>query len=223
MRKNKIRSVIFDLDGTLLDTTEEIHYIFNKVLSLNNLPVRSQQFYKENIGKGIDHLLSQVIPNDFTGDYGLILDQAKEFYAKDLNKKATVFAGIYDILDLLVENDIRIGIVTNKIHHLALRCVKLFFKKYNIETIGAEHLYPRKPVPESALFLAKYFDHRSSDILFVGDSQVDIQTAQNAGMGSVGVLWGNGTFSELESAGADVIFKNTNDLHKYIFDILNHI
>lgn len=218
MQKNKISSVIFDLDGTLLDTTEEIHYIFNKVLSINNLPVRSKQFYKENIGKGINHLLSQVIPRNFTGDYQLILEQAKEFYSQDLNKKATVFSGIYDILDLLIENDIKIGIVTNKIHHLALRCVELFFKNYNIETIGAEHRYPRKPVPDSALFLAKQFKHPTSDIIFVGDSQVDIQTAQNAGMTSVGVLWGNGTFSELENSGADVIFKNTKDLYKYILN-----
>jgi phosphoglycolate phosphatase len=216
-----LKAVIFDLDGTLLDTTDEIHYIFNKVLTLNNLPLQSKEYYKDNIGNGIDHLLTKILPKDFVGDYKLILSQTKELYSKYLNKKAKPFDGIYDILDLLGEKNIRIGIVTNKIHTLAERCVGLFFNKYNIVIIGAEYLYPKKPAPDSALFIANKFNYEPVNILFIGDSQIDICTAKNAGMCSVGVLWGNGTEAELQNAGADIIFSEPLALKTFLMEQMN--
>jgi phosphoglycolate phosphatase len=216
-----LKAVIFDLDGTLLDTTDELHYIFNKVLSVNNLPLQSKEYYKDNIGNGIDHLLTKILPKDLVGDYKLILSQAKELYSKYLNKKAKPFDGIYDILDLLGEKNISIGIVTNKIHTLAERCVELFFNKYNIVIIGAEYLYPKKPAPDSTLFLADKFNFEPVNILFIGDSQVDICTAKNAGMCSVGVLWGNGTEAELQNAGADIIFSEPLALKTFLIDQMN--
>jgi phosphoglycolate phosphatase len=216
-----LKLVIFDLDGTLLDTTDEIHYVFNKVLTVNNLPLQSKKYYKDNIGNGIDHLLTEILPKDFTGNYKSILSQAKELYSKYLNKKAKPFDGIYDVLNLLSEKNISIGIVTNKIHTLAERCVELFFNKYNIITIGAEFLYPKKPAPDSALFLANKFNFQPANILFIGDSQIDIFTAKNAKMLSAGVLWGNGSEEELENAGAGIIFAEPLDLKTYLMDQLN--
>ena len=221
MNSIDLKSVIFDLDGTLLDTTDEIHYIFNKVLTVNNLPLQSKEYYKDNIGNGIDHLLTKILPKDFVGDYKLILSQTKELYSKYLNKKAKPFDGIYDILDLLGEKNIRIGIVTNKIHTLAERCVGLFFNKYNIVIIGAEYLYPKKPAPDSALFIANKFNYEPVNILFIGDSQIDICTAKNAGMCSVGVLWGNGTEAELQNAGADIIFSEPLALKTFLMEQMN--
>ena len=212
----KIRAVIFDLDGTLLDTTEEIHYIFNQLLLINDLPTRSQQFYKDTIGKGIDHLLKRCLPEKFDGDYGSMLEQAKKLYSINLNKKARVFEGVPDILDQLSEKNMRMGIITNKMHHLALRCVDRFFDKYELKTIGAEYLYPRKPDPDSALSLAQEFGHSSSEVLFIGDSSVDMVTAKNAGMLSAGVLWGNGTCAELEDSGADMVFESPRDLFLFM-------
>ena len=218
MNSIDLKSVIFDLDGTLLDTADEIHYVFNKVLTLNNLPLQSKKYYKDNIGNGIDHLLTEILPKDFVGDYNSILSQAKELYSKYLNKKAKPFDGIYDILNLLGEKNISMGIVTNKIHTLAERCVGFFFNKYNIVTIGTEYLYPKKPAPDSALFLADKFDFQLANILFIGDSQIDICTAKNAGMFSVGVLWGNGSGAELQNAGADIILSEPLDLKIFLMD-----
>lgn len=211
-----IRSIIFDLDGTLLETTDEIHYIFNELLSLNDLPIRSRQFYRDNIGNGIEHLLSRCLPEDFSGDHSSLLLQAKELYATNLNKRSHVFDGILNVLDQLSKKNVKIGIITNKMHHLAVRCVDLFFHDYDILTIGAEHLYPRKPKPDSALFLAKTFGHLPSEMLFVGDSSVDMQTAENAGMRSAGVLWGNGTKRDIEDIGADMTFASTSDLEAFV-------
>ena len=221
MNSIDLKSVIFDLDGTLLDTTDEIHYIFNKVLTVNNLPLQSKEYYKDNIGNGIDHLLTKILPKDFVGDYKIILSQAKGLYSKYLNKKAKPIDGIYEILDLLGEKNIRIGIVTNKIHTLAERCVGLFFNKYNFVIIGAEYLYPKKPAPDSALFIANKFNYEPVNILFIGDSQIDICTAKNAGMCSVGVLWGNGTEAELQNAGADIIFSEPLALKTFLMEQMN--
>jgi len=212
----KINAVIFDLDGTLLDTTDEIHYIFNQLLSVNGFPPRSQQFYKDTIGKGIEHLLKKCLPEQFDGDYGSMLEQAKELYSINLNKKARVFEGVPDILDQLSEKNMQMGIITNKMHHLALRCVDKFFNKYDLKTIGAEYLYPRKPEPDSALSLAQEFGYSSSEVLFIGDSSVDMVTAKNAGMISAGVLWGNGSCAELEGSGADMVFDSTRDLFNFM-------
>jgi phosphoglycolate phosphatase len=213
-----LKAVIFDLDGTLIDTADEIHYIFNKVLALNSLPLQSKKYYKDNIGNGIEYLLIKILPKDFTGDYNTILDQAKKLYSKYLNTKTKPFDRIYNILDFLTEKNISIGIVTNKLHRLSVRCVNLFFSKYNIDTIGAEHLYPKKPAPDSALFLADKFNFSPANILFVGDSQVDIFTAKNAGMVACGVLWGNGSNTDLQNAGADIIFSEPLDLKIFLMD-----
>ena len=106
-------------------------------------------------------------------------------------------------------------------HHLAKRCVDKFFQEYDIRTIGAEHLYPRKPDPESALTMAKDFGHLPSEILFIGDSSVDIKTAINAGMEPIGVEWGNGTLEELSAVGANKTFSEVSDLKIFIKTLLN--
>ena len=211
-----LKAVIFDLDGTLIDSTAEIHYIFNELLHLNGLPKRDRQFFKTNIGNGVEDLLSKSLPEDYNGDFSSLLVQVKEIYAENLNKRSTVFDGMFDVLELLKTNQVDIGIITNKMHHLAVRCVDKFFQGYQIKTIGAEHIHPRKPNPESALVMASDFGHLTSEMLFIGDSSVDIKTARNAGMIPIGVLWGNGTRSQLKNAGADILFETTKDLKKYI-------
>ena len=211
-----LKAVIFDLDGTLIDTTEEIGYIFNELLYLNGFPKRDRQFYKTNIGNGVEDLLSKSLPEEYNGDFSSLLVEVKEIYAENLNKRSTVFDGMFDVLELLKTNQVDIGIITNKMHHLAVRCVDKFFQGYQIKTIGAEHIHPRKPNPESALVMASDFGHLPSEMLFIGDSSVDITTARNAGMIPIGVLWGNGTRSQLKNAGADILFETTKDLKKYI-------
>ena len=211
-----LKAVIFDLDGTLIDTTEEIGYIFNELLHLNGFPKRDRQFYKTNIGNGVEDLLSKSLPEEYNGDFSSLLVQVKEIYAENLNERSTVFDGMFDVLELLKTNQVDIGIITNKMHHLAVRCVDKFFQGYQIKTMGAEYLFPRKPNPESALAMASDFGHLPSEMLFIGDSSVDITTARNAGMIPIGVLWGNGTRSQLKNAGADILFETTKDLKKYI-------
>ena len=216
-----IRAVIFDLDGTLIDTTHEIQYIFNQLLESYSLPKRSFDFFKENIGNGVEDLLQKSLPHNYSKDISPMLEEVKEIYAENLNKKSRPFEGITEILDLLNENGIQIGIITNKMHHLAVRCVDRFFPYYSIITIGAGHLHPRKPCPDSALVLAGEFKTKPSEMLFIGDSSVDIKTAKNAGMVPIGVEWGNGALEDLLDAGVKEVFNNPYDLKSYLKNLCN--
>ena len=215
-----IRAVIFDLDGTLIDTTHEIQYIFNQLLESYSLPKRSFDFFKKNIGNGVEDLLQKSLPSEYSNDISPMLEKVKKIYAENLNKKSGPFEGVKEILDFLNGNGIQIGIITNKMHHLAIRCVDTFFPSHSIITIGAGHLYPRKPSPDSALVLAGEFKTKPSEMLFIGDSSVDINTAKNAGMVPIGVEWGNGASKELLDAGAQEVFNKPNDLKSYFKNLL---
>ena len=216
-----IKGVIFDLDGTLIDTTHEIRYIFNQLLESYSLPKRSFDFFKENIGNGVEDLLQKSLPKDYAKDISPMLEKVKEIYAESLNKKSRPFDGITEIIDLLNENEIQIGIITNKMHHLAIRCVDTFFPSSPIKTIGAGHLYPKKPSPDSSLALADEFKTKPSEMLFIGDSSVDIKTAKNAGMVPIGVEWGNGALEDLLGAGVKEVFNNPYDLKSYLKNLCN--
>ena len=216
-----IKGVIFDLDGTLIDTTHEIQHIFNQLLESYSLPKRSFDFFKDNIGNGIEDLLQKSLPSHYSEDISPMLEEVKEIYAENLNKKSRPFDGIKEILDLLNENGIQIGIITNKMHHLAVRCVDTFFPHHSIIIIGAGHLHPRKPSPDSALVLAGEFKTKPPEMLFIGDLSVDIKTAKNAGMVPIGVEWGNGTLKELLDAGAHEVFNKPYDLKSYLKKITN--
>ena len=216
-----IRAVIFDLDGTLIDTTHEIQYIFNQLLESYSLPKRSLDFFKDNIGNGVEDLLQKSLPKDYSNDISQMLEEVKEIYSENLNKKSRPYEGIKEILDLLNENGIQIGIITNKMHHLAIRCVNTFFPSHPIMTIGAGHLHPRKPCPDSALVLAGEFKTKPSEMLFIGDSSVDIKTAKNAGMIPIGVEWGNGATRELLDAGAQEVFNKPYNLKNYFIKFFN--
>ena len=217
-----IKGVIFDLDGTLIDTTHEIQHIFNQLLESYSLPKRSFDFFKENIGNGVEDLLQKSLPSGYSRNISPMLEKVKEIYSENLNKKSRPFDGITEILDLLNENGIQIGIITNKMHHLAIRCVDTFFPSHPIMTIGAGHLHPRKPSPDSALVLASEFKTKPSEMLFIGDSSVDIKTARNAGMVPIGVEWGNGASKELSDAGAQEVFMKTHELKKYFETLLSY-
>ena len=211
-----IKGVIFDLDGTLIDTTREIQYVFNQLLESYSLPKRSIDFYKDNIGNGVEDLLKRSLPSNYSNDISPLLEKVKEIYEESLNKKSRPFDGITEVLDLLNENEIYIGIITNKMHHLATRCVDTFFSSYSIITIGAGHLYPRKPSPDSSLAMADEFKTKPSEMLFIGDSSVDIDTAKSAGMVPIGVEWGNGALKDLLDAGVKEVFTKPYDLKSYL-------
>ena len=213
----KIKLIIFDLDGTLIDTLSDIEHIFNYVLIQNGYEERSKSFYKNNIGNGFENLLRKCLPGNFKGDFDFLANSVRERYESHLNTKTIVFDGITTVLEHLKKNKIKIAVISNKLHSLAVRSVETYFNSYQIKVIGAEGGFSRKPNPDSTFHMLKHFNCHSSDALFVGDSIVDIKTAQNANVSSVGVLWGNGDKEDFKKQKSDFILDSPQD----ILDILD--
>ena len=212
----KIKLIIFDLDGTLIDTLSDIEHIFNYVLIQNGYEKRSKSFYKNNIGNGFENLLRNCLPDYFKGDFDFLANSVRERYESHLNTKTIVFDGITTVLEHLKNNQVKIAVISNKLHSLAVRSVETYFNSYQMKVIGAEGGFPRKPSPDSTFHMLQYFNCHSSDALFIGDSIVDIKTAQSANISSVGVLWGNGTEEDFKKQKSDFILENP----KEILDIL---
>ena len=213
----KIKLIIFDLDGTLIDTLSDIEHIFNYVLIQNGYEERSKSFYKNNIGNGFENLLRKCLPGNFKGDFDFLANSVRERYESHLNTKTIVFDGITTVLEHLKKNKIKIAVISNKLHSLAVRSVETYFNSYQMQVIGAEGGFPRKPSPDSTLHMLQHFNCQSSDALFVGDSIVDIKTAQNANVSSVGVIWGNGDEEDFKKQKSDFILYRPQE----IFDILD--
>ena len=208
----KKQLIIFDLDGTLIDTLSDIEQIFNYVLIQNGFQKRSKNFYKKNIGNGLENLLRKCLPDPFVGDFNLLSNSVRDRYESQLNTKTKIYDGIISVLDYLKNNQVNMAIISNKLHSLAVKSVNKYFDSYNMKVIGAEGGFPRKPNPDSSLHMLNHFNCSSSNALFIGDSIVDIKTAQNADISSVGVLWGNGTKEDFKKQKSDFILEKPQDL-----------
>ena len=208
--KNKL--IIFDLDGTLIDTLSDIEHIFNYVLIKNGLEKKSKNFYKKNIGNGLENLLRKCIPDNFMGDFDLLSKSVRDRYKSQLNTKTEIYDGIILVLEYLKKNQVNMAVISNKLHSLAVRSVNTYFNSYEMKVVGAEGGFPRKPSPDSTFHVLQHFNCSSSDALFIGDSIVDVKTAQNANISSVGVLWGNGTEEDFKKQKSDFILEKPQDL-----------
>ena len=207
-----IKLIIFDLDGTLIDTLSDIEHIFNYVLIRNGLEKKSKNFYKKNIGNGLDNLLKKCLPDNFMGDFNLLSNSVRDRYKQKLNTKTKIYDGIIPVLEHLKKNKVNMAVISNKLHLLAVRSVETYFNSYEMKVIGAEGGFPRKPSPDSTFHTLRHFNCSSSDALFIGDSIVDIKTAQNANIRSVGVLWGNGIEEDFKRQKSDFILEKPQDL-----------
>ena len=212
----KKKLIIFDLDGTLIDTLRDIEHIFNYVLIKNGFDRKSENFYKENIGNGLEHLLRKCLPDNFMGDFDSLSKSVRDRYESQLNTKTKIYDGIIPVLEYLKKNKVNMAVISNKLHLLAVRSVEKYFNPYEMKVIGAEGGFPRKPSPDSTLHVLQHFNCSSSDALFVGDSIVDIKTAQCANISSVGVLWGNGMKKDFEKQKSDFILDSPKDIFRIL-------
>ena len=208
----KKKLIIFDLDGTLIDTLSDIEHIFNYILIQNGLEKKSKNFYKKNIGNGLENLLRKCLPDNFIGDFELLSKSVRGHYKSQLNTKTEIYDGITSVLEHLKKNQVSMGVISNKLHSLAVKSVNTYFDSYEMKVIGAEGGFPRKPDPNSSLYMLQHYNCSSSDALFIGDSIIDIKTAQNANISSVGVLWGNGMEKDFKKQKSDFIIEKPKDL-----------
>ena len=202
------KTVIFDLDGTLLDSIEDIASSMNKVLESLQLPTHKIEDYKHFVGGGVDILVENALSNQSKEIKDEVIKRFKIEYDGKLHSKTLPYDGIYELLDELKKLDINLAVLSNKPHEFTVSYVNHFFKNYNFKEIhGQKKDVPKKPDPKAALDIVKCLDSSCENTYFIGDTKVDMQTAKSANMKAIGVLWGFRDEKELRENGADFIVK----------------
>ena len=211
----KYRAVIFDLDGTLLNTLEDIADSANVVLSRYGFPQHGLEAYKYFVGDGIGKLVFRAIPEEKRSQEFLAqcVEEMREEYSKRWANKTHPYQGIPELLDALTARGIKMSILSNKPDDFTKETAAKFLSQWRFEVIQGEGASaPKKPDPAGALRIVEAFQVSSEEILFLGDTEVDVKTALSAGMRPVGVLWGFRTAAELKAAGAEVLIEKADDL-----------
>ena len=211
------KTVIFDLDGTLLDSIEDIASSMNKVLESLQLPTHKIEDYKHFVGGGVDILVENALSNQSKEIKDEVIKRFKIEYDGKLHSRTLPYDGIYELLDELKKLDINLAVLSNKPHEFTVSYVNHFFKNYNFKEIhGQKKDVPKKPDPKAALDIVKCLDSSCENTYFIGDTKIDMQTAKNANMTAIGVLWGFRDEKELRDFGADFIVSNPLEILKII-------
>ena len=209
-------AVVFDLDGTLIDSLEDLADAVNQALSISGFPPRATGCFKYYIGKGPRVMVTRALPEDRKDDDAAIEKCLADFngiYSRAFNVKTRLYEGIPDLLDELSERGLKKAILTNKPHMFTEKYVEELLANWNFEmVIGQRDEIPRKPDPSGAFRISEKLGIDSSRIVYLGDSGVDMLTAVRAGMLPVGVLWGFRTGDELRENGAEHLIETPMEL-----------
>lgn len=212
-------TVIFDLDGTLLNTLDDLTDAVNFALTKNNFPIHSTEEIKSFVGNGIKKLIERSVPKNCSEE---MLKKCFEdfciFYEKHMNDKTKPYSGIIEMLSQLKKAGFKTAVVTNKADFAAQVLCKVIFGDLITVAVGADENTRHKPYPDTTLKALKKLGAKAENAFFVGDSDVDVQTAANSGIDFIGVLWGFRDKSVLESAGAAVFAENARELTRLLLN-----
>lgn len=214
-----IKAVIFDLDGTLADTMPDLQTAMNNMLVRLGYKPRTRGDLIKAINNGAREFVRRSLPKDVQGvDFILqsAIDVYEDEYSKCYIEKTAPYADIEALLMDLKSMGIKISVLSNKQDSFVKDIVGKLFDKKLFYIIQGQAKMPTKPNPTSALAIAKSMGVKPSRCLFIGDSDVDMETAKNAGMRSVGVSWGYRSQEVLEEAGATFIAKSPKDICEII-------
>ncbi len=212
-----IQAVIFDLDGTLLDTLGDLAASGNAVLRKRGLPEHSPDAFRHFIGDGMANLVRRIFPENATPAEGAELEAALADYKREYGDRwrdtTRPYEGIPELLDGLVARGLKLGVVSNKAQAFTEKCVDAFCGGWPwAAVIGQRDGIPHKPDPAGALEAAQQFAVAPEACVFVGDSGVDMRTGTRAGMKAIGVLWGFRDAEELRENGASALIEHPADL-----------
>jgi phosphoglycolate phosphatase len=212
---NSPKGVIFDLDGTLVDSLESIASAMNKVLTDRDLPTHSQKTYRFFVGDGLEKLVRRSLPVEYgrKADISALIKAYRNEYEKIWREKTPLYPGIPDLLNFLLTHRIAMTILTNKSEDSAQKIVlKLLGNWPFVRVYGAKPGIPLKPDPSAALEICQSLKIPAAQMVFVGDTAVDMETGNAAGMITVGALWGFREERELVSAGARLVIQQPIEL-----------
>lgn len=211
------KAVIFDLDGTLLNTLDDLAGSMNYALTVHGLPTYDVEKYKYFVGNGMSMLAFRVLPDEKKEDGALhraLLNTFLAHYAEHSLDKTRPYDGIDQLILSLRRSHIKTAVVTNKAQQAADKVIGHFFPDCFDAVVGQSEKVKTKPDPSGVRSVLRRLSVKEDECLFVGDSSVDMITAINAKIESIGVLWGFRTERELIESGARNIARTPDDIFK---------
>lgn len=209
----KYKLAIFDLDGTLLDTLEDLAASLNFALSRSGYSQRTLEEVRSFVGNGVRRLVEQGLPKDVSPE---ITERAyTDFvchYKVHSADHTQPYPGIPELLYSLRQQGMKIAVVTNKLHAPAQALCQRYFPGLIDLTVGQSPTLPKKPAPDSTLLILSQLGIANKDAVYIGDSDVDIFTAQNAKLPCISVTWGFQSREKLLGAGAKTLADSVSDL-----------
>ncbi len=215
----KHRAVLFDLDGTLLNTLQDIADAVNKGLACLGFPQHETEAYKMLVGEGREVLAHLALPENRRDNDTVhkLLAYINAEYAIHWADNTRPYPGIPELLDALTAGDIKMAVLSNKTDDLTKINISRMLSRWRFAlVVGAKPSVPNKPDPTAALQIAKQLEIRPYRFLYVGDSGIDMETANRAGMYPVGALWGFRSAEELLAGGAKALIKQPGELLNYL-------
>lgn len=215
----KYKLAIFDLDGTVLDTLNDLADSVNYALKKNHFPERSLDEIRSYVGNGIRLLIDRSVP-EFTSYESIdkVFNDFKLYYSEHSCDKTRPYDGIVELLNCLRQNGIITAVVSNKADFAVQTLVNRYFNGLFDYYAGEREFVAKKPAPDSVYDVIYHFNFSFSDAVYIGDSEVDIQTAYNAKIDSVIVDWGFRDRDFLINSGASVVLSSVDELSDYLLN-----
>ena len=217
----QFKAILFDLDGTLLNTLDDLADAMNAVLRHHNFAAHDIAAYPYFIGNGLAALVKRALPADSRDDatVGICLEALNREYSNRLTAKTRPYGGIPELLDKCAASGLKMVILSNKPDPATQEIVAALLSSWHFEIVrGSRSDIPQKPDPTAALLISRTLGIAPRDFIYLGDSDVDMQTAASAGMFAVGALWGFRDAPELIKGGAKMLIKEPSDLIGWIHE-----
>lgn len=211
--KNEIKAIIFDLDGTLLDTLQDLFLATNHALRTHGMPERTLDEIRQFVGNGVRKLIERATPEgEANPRFNDIFAEFKRYYVLHCHDNTCLYPGIAEMLKALKERGISLAIVSNKLQAGVTELHQRWFTDTMSVAIGERENVRRKPAPDMVELAIESLDIKRESVVYVGDSEVDIQTATNAHIPCLSVLWGFRSREFLEAHGATTFITHPSDI-----------
>lgn len=212
-----IRAIIFDLDGTLVDTVHDIAAAMNHVLNMHGYAAKPVDCYRQYVGAGTRNMVKAVTGSDDEIRLDELHTDFMKFYSSNLIALSKPYEQVDEVLQKIATNNVMLGVLSNKHDALTKRIIKFYFPHIPFSAIkGLIEGSPKKPDPESTQSLLNHWGIPAEHVVFVGDTQIDIKTGRDAGMKTIGVTWGYRPEQELFNAGAEAIIHQPQEILNWL-------
>lgn len=212
--------LIFDLDGTLLNTITDLHIALNYALNAHDFPQKTEAETQQLLGNGIDVLVADAIPNGKENPkFAATFATFKDYYSQHLNDYTAPYEGIIPLLQKLKSHNIKMGIVSNKFDEGVKALANQYFSGLVDHAQGTSDTVQKKPAPDAVFALINKMNAQNESNIYIGDSDVDINTAKNAGIPCISVSWGFRSRAFLESINANPIIDHPEELLSHLYNL----